>query len=82
MRVRGSVNYNNTIIEITEKNLTQVYFQHDESGNQIMVTLLIDEEEVTFDDTSIHELKLVQISDCLIKKLDTVEEKIKNATSK
>lgn len=81
MRVRGLVEYNNTIIKITEKNLTQIYFQHDKSGNKIMVTLLIDEEEVTFDGTSIHELKLVQISDCIIKKLDIVEEKIKNVTS-
>ena len=81
MRVRGSVEYNNTIIEITEKNLTQIYFQHDSITTQIMITLLINEKEVTFDGTSIHELKLVQISDCIIKKLDTVEAKIKSVTS-
>lgn len=82
MRVRGSVNYNNDIIEITEKNLTQIYFQHDEATTQIMVTLLINNEEVTFDGTSINELKLVQISDCVIKKLDLVEEKIKSVTTR
>lgn len=69
------------IFEITDQNLTQVYIQHDESGNQIMVTLLIDDEEITFDDTSICDLKLVQISDPIIKELDIVEEKIKGVTS-
>ena len=63
MRVRGSVNHNGIIIEITKKNFTQLYFQHDSVTTQIMLTLLIDEKEITFDGTSIHELKLVQISD-------------------
>ena len=80
MRVRGSVNYNNEIIEITKDNLTQLLFQHTEEGTKVMVTLSIEDQELTFDGTSINELKLVQVSDPITTELLAVEKKIKSVT--
>lgn len=81
MRVRGSINYNNTLIEITEQNLRELLFKHDEEGTKIMVTILIEEKELTFGEDAIHELKLVQVSDPINQDLGAVEEMIKSATN-
>lgn len=83
MRVRGSVNYNGDIIEITKENLTQLLIQHsdDVQNTMIMVTLLIDGQELTFGKPSIHELKLAQVEDPITQELDAVEEKIDEATT-
>lgn len=81
MKVRGVVNYEGKIIEITEDNLFQVYFLRTESDTTIIITLIVDGLELTFNQDSIHELKFVQISDSIQHKLKVLESEIDGCTN-
>ncbi len=62
MKIQGTIIHEGLPITIDEVTMDQLIFQHKDGKTQLRITTLIDGEPMTFDELSIQDLTIAQIT--------------------